>query len=903
MKWAIAGYLCLFTCAGQSPVTVLQSSEFLGGLDSRVWNFINPLGDATVSPASGGILLNLPGGPGHPLFVDGTSRAVAILQPAPDQDFSIEVRFTNVPGNSNELQGFMAAQDSTNLLFVELAGDSVAPRIRVDSIAAGITSTLLDVPLTTSGSDFWLRLTRSGSYWTTSWSYNGFIFTSGAAFSRNMTINRVGLFAANTASEFGPTPAFSAGFAYFHVLTDYTPTPLTLSNLSVAPSLTTAVVRWSTSSASDSRVDWGSSPIYDNSITDPTPRTDHTLTLVGLACGSTYHLRARSTSTAAGSASSADTSFSTTACGGGAIASDDFTGTALNTARWTWSSPDIGAAVSMSGTDVLLSLPSGNDGTNGRLLQAVPDIDFQVDAKFDSVPSIAYQSQGIIASQDDANDVRFAVAYDLNGPTLVGSVSEAGTTVALPPVGLTRNAAPIWLRIQRLGSAWTFYWSDDGSTFQLAAQVRSTLVVKYLGLIATNGSRLRTAPAFTAAVDYFVERSAPLVSYDRGQVDFQRTVIDPNPPATVLGKALADIDGDGHPDAIVGFSAPSPGGIFWYRAPASGRPEDTWTKYTVLPEGYAFDDLAAGDVNGDAAIDVVASMNGPVYWFENPRGSGGDPAAGRWKAHLVAPGINGKSIVLADVDRDGKLDIVTDSYIAFQNGPDSWEVVDYGAIFPGIYAITGNGVALLDIGSGRGAINIVGISRAPQAISWFENPLEHGGNPRRDPWIAHTIGPAFGASPDTLGAFATADLNGDGHIDVITAGKSLGSSIGFLPGLTWWEAPADPRNGTWTRHGIDSSFSLVQKLTAADFDGDGNPDIVAAQMDQSPGRRLSVFYSDGHGNLNQQVLSNGAGCGFAVTDPGAKGRSSILNSAHGYFGNAHPLELWLNVGRWRTPNL
>jgi hypothetical protein len=73
------------------------------------------------------------------------------------------------------------------------------------------------------------------------------------------------------------------------------------------------------------------------------------------------------------------------------------------------------------------------------------------------------------------------------------------------------------------------------------------------------------------------------------RVPFTRIVIDYNPPPTTLEKGLADIDGDGRLDAIVGFGNPagtnSGQGLAWYENPHSGNISDTWFKHTILASG------------------------------------------------------------------------------------------------------------------------------------------------------------------------------------------------------------------------------------------------------------------------------------------------------------------------------
>jgi hypothetical protein len=680
-----------------------------------------------------------------------------------------------------------------------------------------------------------------------------------------------------------------------------------ISTVTATPANTAATITWTTDVAANSKVDYGPDSTYGSSISDPTLVISHSVVISGLTCNAPYHYRVTSTDQWRSTTSSSDVTFNTAACAAAGPISDDFSASSLNQSLWSFVNPLNDATLSFNGFQAVLNIPGGSShdpwvtNTAVRLMQKVPNGDFEVEAKFDSILQYPLftsgsQAQGIIVEQDSSNFLRFDVDCRGQAPQLFSATLANGTpTVRLNNAPIP-GSPPHWLRVKRSGNTWTMSWSRDGVTFTTAVTFDFSLNVARAGPWAGNAGAIgAAAPAFTAQIDYFFNRQSPIVPED-GVIlspNFQRIVIDPAPLASVLEKGLGDIDGDGRLDAVIGFDqitlygVSNPGGIFWYESPHSGVLTDPWAKHTIIASGSAYEDLQVYDVNGDGAIDVIASVNGALEWFENPKGSGLNPASDPWNVHVIGSGVGENIMALGDIDGDGKMDIVTSNYIFFQNSPDSWTRVAFGG--------NKGGVGLLDIGSGKGAIDVIapgassGSSSTP--IYWFENPRETGGDARTGTWIPHLVGSAYNA--DSEPRMATADFNGDGRMDFVT-GQAEGNFPLPSDGVIWWEAPADRRNGTWQKHTIASPYEAVHKLQVADLDGNGTPDIAMAEQEQSVQERVSVFLNDGHGNFTEQILSTGSGHNIALGDVDGDGLPDILNAPHGFFGFNHPVELFLN---------
>jgi len=220
--------------------------------------------------------------------------------------------------------------------------------------------------------------------------------------------------------------------------------------------------------------------------------------------------------------------FALLAAGAAAFDSDDFDRANLDTARWSVVDPlgdgwlrIVGAGTGDAHAE--LSVPAGPShdpwgavNKSFRIMQPIADVDFQLEAVFDSDPALRYQLQGVIVEATPTHWLRFDVRHDGSSQRVFAAVTVSGSSSSRFDFAIATGAARR-LRVSRSGDDWTLEIAGDDAIYTTAGTFDHALAVASAGVFAANHDGTSGgSPAYTAVVDFVFDTSAPIVPEDGG---------------------------------------------------------------------------------------------------------------------------------------------------------------------------------------------------------------------------------------------------------------------------------------------------------------------------------------------------------------------------------------------------
>jgi hypothetical protein len=222
------------------------------------------------------------------------------------------------------------------------------------------------------------------------------------------------------------------------------------------------------------------------------------------------------------------------------------------------------------------------------------------------------------------------------------------------------------------------------------------------------------------------------------------------------------------------------------------------------------------DLNGDGKPDLALAHYGRsgIIWVDF---AGPEPKV----HHAGGHDQDGHGIGMADIDGDGKIDLLTPSgwFKNIDADHDQWEWHAEWNLGEAGFPIIGydvNNDGKTDIIYGRGH---------SYGLYW----LEQKGDAAQRRWVKHTIDESF----SQVHALRLADLDGDGQMELLAGKRYRGhdgGDPGSYDPLVIYYYKINRKTGEFTRYPISlgGTAGAGTQFVVADLDGDGDIDIATA---------------------------------------------------------------------------
>lgn len=326
-----------------------------------------------------------------------------------------------------------------------------------------------------------------------------------------------------------------------------------------------------------------------------------------------------------------------------------------------------------------------------------------------------------------------------------------------------------------------------------------------------------------------------------GQGNFGSIQVINNNLNGVKSIAAYDFDGDSYIDVLAASELDDK--IVFHKN-LNGQGDFDVEKILTRNINYPVKSITADlDNDGDKDVISISEGDGKISWFKNLDGLGNFGVQNLVETEFIGFG----NVIAVDLDRDGDIDIASgeensnccDLFCWYENVDGQGKFSPRKVISNSLDGVVGLSSADLDNDGDNDIIRTAGW--ADTHFNWFKN-LGQGVFEKKDIFASDTTY-EYG-----FGNVIIKDINKDGNKDLVLQ-YGYANSANF----SWF---FNDGAGNFTEKKIKSNFYAGYSFDAEDIDGDGDADLVSAQLPDYYGNSRVVWHenTDGKGNFSSAKI-------------------------------------------------